>query len=555
MRTTYTLFFLLLLAVSDRTIAQMNVGSTAAPNASAMLQVTSSNKGFLPPLVALTGASDASTISSPATGLLVYCTGSGGLTAGYYYWSGSAWVSLGTGNTSWLTTGNSGTNSASNFIGTTDNHPMVVKTNGIVKLFVDSTTKNVGINNSAPQAMLDILGTKAANNTTLNLVDSVNDYIQSNIQNTSLGTGAQAGYSATANNGTNTTNFAWMGINNQNFNNPQPWNIGGGDDVSFMGFGNNLYISNMSTSKPIIFTTGTSSSPYYAERMRITNAGYVGIGTTTPAYPLQIGTGINTTISSYGYLNATAPTGVVAGSSGVSPFSVYAAGRMAATEFDAYSDRRIKENISTFGADSAADLIHRLNTVTYQYIDKPAKGDQRKLGFISQEVEQVIPSAVGRSTEFIPNIFTMVTDGSANVVCNTAGIREGDEVRILTASGDQVLHVAAVRSAQQQVALGDGPSPAADEATAHIVLDWGNTRPEKNYFVYGTKVHDLRTIDFDQLTALCVGAIQQLQQENAGLRLRTAALEKRGDSADTDVLTRLAKMSRKERRQFLRDLR
>src|ERR1700761_7133106 len=55
--------------------AQMNAGSSSALSASAMLQVTSTNKGFLSPQVALTGLLDVSTITSPATGLLVYCTG------------------------------------------------------------------------------------------------------------------------------------------------------------------------------------------------------------------------------------------------------------------------------------------------------------------------------------------------------------------------------------------------------------------------------------------------------------------------------------------------
>jgi hypothetical protein len=58
--------------------------------------VSASDKGFLPPRVALTGISDTSTISSPATGLLVYCTGTGGLTSGYYFWNGTAWATIAT---------------------------------------------------------------------------------------------------------------------------------------------------------------------------------------------------------------------------------------------------------------------------------------------------------------------------------------------------------------------------------------------------------------------------------------------------------------------------
>jgi hypothetical protein len=75
--------------------AQTGIG-TSAPHASAKLEVSASDKGFLPPRVALTGISDTSTISSPATGLLVYCTGTGGLTSGYYFWNGTAWATIAT---------------------------------------------------------------------------------------------------------------------------------------------------------------------------------------------------------------------------------------------------------------------------------------------------------------------------------------------------------------------------------------------------------------------------------------------------------------------------
>ena len=73
-------------------MAQTGIGTTA-PNASAKLDVYSTNKGFLPPRVTLTNSTDNTTIPNPATGLLVYNTGNNaGLVAGYYYWNGSSWT-------------------------------------------------------------------------------------------------------------------------------------------------------------------------------------------------------------------------------------------------------------------------------------------------------------------------------------------------------------------------------------------------------------------------------------------------------------------------------
>ena len=117
-KSTYILIILFFLIITKDMKAQVGIG-TATPNASSMLDITSTNSGLLIPRVALISTSDVATIASPVTSLLVY--NSGFLPNGYYYWNGTLWVLLATGNnTGWSLTGNSGTNPANNFIGTTD---------------------------------------------------------------------------------------------------------------------------------------------------------------------------------------------------------------------------------------------------------------------------------------------------------------------------------------------------------------------------------------------------------------------------------------------------
>jgi hypothetical protein len=77
-----------------RVSAQTGIGTTT-PDASAKLDVSAINKGFLPPRVTLTSGTDNSTIPNPATGLLVYNTGNNpNLVAGYYYWNGANWTTI-----------------------------------------------------------------------------------------------------------------------------------------------------------------------------------------------------------------------------------------------------------------------------------------------------------------------------------------------------------------------------------------------------------------------------------------------------------------------------
>jgi hypothetical protein len=87
---------IVLLFFSYSSFAQTGIGTTT-PDASAKLDVSASNKGFLPPRVTLTSRTDNSTVPNPATGLLVYNTGSNpNLVAGYYYWNGSSWATIAT---------------------------------------------------------------------------------------------------------------------------------------------------------------------------------------------------------------------------------------------------------------------------------------------------------------------------------------------------------------------------------------------------------------------------------------------------------------------------
>ena len=84
------------LLIFGQIYAQTGIGTTT-PHASAKLEVSATNKGFLPPRVTLTSATDATTIPSPAEGLLVYNNGNNsGLVAGYYYWNGANWATIAT---------------------------------------------------------------------------------------------------------------------------------------------------------------------------------------------------------------------------------------------------------------------------------------------------------------------------------------------------------------------------------------------------------------------------------------------------------------------------
>lgn len=113
---------------------------TATPDASALLDVVSSSQGVRLPQVALTATNAAGPVTSPASGLIVYNTATAGtfpanVTPGYYYWSGSQWERFGTNpQPAWYTAGNSNTTVTNNFLGTTDNNPIAIRSNNTERM-------------------------------------------------------------------------------------------------------------------------------------------------------------------------------------------------------------------------------------------------------------------------------------------------------------------------------------------------------------------------------------------------------------------------------------
>jgi hypothetical protein len=112
------------------------------PDNSAILDVNTPAKGLLIPRMT---KAQRNAIPNPAPSLMIFQTDN---TPGIYYNSGTAaspfWVMPGSGNF-WNLTGNSGTSMAANFLGTTDNTPLVVKVNNQLAAKIDHLLFNTSL--------------------------------------------------------------------------------------------------------------------------------------------------------------------------------------------------------------------------------------------------------------------------------------------------------------------------------------------------------------------------------------------------------------------------
>ncbi len=208
----------------------------------------------------------------------------------------------------------------------------------------------------------------------------------------------------------------------------------------------------------------------------------------------------------------------------------------------AYSDRRIKRDVQASRTEQDLATVLQLRVADYRMKDPAEGGNGWRKGFIAQEVEKVIPGAVVRSVEFVPDIFSLSTAAVFDPATNTLSVSLAKD-HGLTA-GDRVrLHVDGSRL--------DATVCAASSAR-EFVVEHCESAPQK-VFVYGRQVSDFLTLDYDRIFTTSVGAIQELARkvdaleadrtevkalckENTALRARIGVLEARDKAGFATVL-------------------
>ena len=109
--------------------------------------------------------------------------------------------------------------------------------------------------------------------------------------------------------------------------------------------------------------------------------------------------------------------------------SIFASHRIVAGEFNAISDARIKSIEGISNSKKDLETLSKIEVTNYHMIDK-SHGDKSFKKVIAQQVEEVYPHAVSKSTNSIPDIYQLA-ECNNGIVRLKNNLSEGEKVKLI----------------------------------------------------------------------------------------------------------------------------
>jgi hypothetical protein len=250
--------------------------------------------------------------------------------------------------------------------------------------------------------------------------------------------------------------------------------------------------------------------------------GRVGIGTDQPQAPLHVASTINESIMLDAYMDKDTVNAATSAFSWTGPNSILADGRIRASGFHVASDARIKKVIGRSSGKEDLAALDKIEITDYTLIDTVQNDKRSQKRVIAQQVEKVLPAAVNKSKNTVPDIMKKAPQAKGWITLKS-DLKVGDRVRLMAKEKDEVQEVLEVKKDQFRTKL---------------------ATEDKEVFVYGREVEDFRSVDYDAIAMLNVSATQELKRqqdteiaalkaENAALKAELATVAKSNETQET----------------------
>ncbi len=180
--------------------------------------------------------------------------------------------------------------------------------------------------------------------------------------------------------------------------------------------------------------------------------------------------------------------------------SIRSHGDIMAEGFVSISDARIKNIVGVSNSSKDLETINALQITDYTMKDKIMYGNKPFKKVIAQEVEKVYPQVVSANVGYIPNVYAVpgkiekTTKGYLLHFTNKHNLsKAAKKIQLMIERDTRQFEIVSIPSEYQ------------------VVINATDLKTDK-VFVYGEKVNDFRSVDYEGLTTLNISATQELSR-------------------------------------------
>jgi hypothetical protein len=300
-----------------------------------------------------------------------------------------------------------------------------------------------------------------------------------------------------------------------------------------------------------LFTPNNNAIQFFTSsiaRMTITGAGRVGIGTTSPRYPLHVSGYVRDAVAGRWYARNLQQFKVDLGEWPVAMFCDDTLGVGGDIVFN--SDKRIKKNVKDIDANTALSQIRQIRPKIYNYIDYRRKENGDVYGFIAQDVKDVILNSTMCTKDYIPNFYCQgnicVIDAS-NHIYEISSENDLSFEKVIDDSGNEVLYhnvkIYAYDNTDYICSVLQVNNPKNIRIKLEKEYKFADDEENKyKIFIYGQEIYDFHCLEKNAIWTVATAALQEVDRQQQADKVRIAELEAtvaNQQSLINDILERL----------------
>ena len=183
------------------------------------------------------------------------------------------------------------------------------------------------------------------------------------------------------------------------------------------------------------------------------------------------------------------------------------------------SDERFKNIRRRVHSSHSLAKVMDLELTDYHMRDFIRHGESVQMGLIAQEVEKIMPRAVQRRVGFLPDVYQFAEELSVDPDSDQLTIRLKNRHKLQ--ANEVIRLIVGAKKIERKIL-------AVPDSTSIVVGEWSD--PAKELFVFGRRVEDFRTVEYDHVFLHGISAIQEvnrrLEASNTELRDEITALKK-----------------------------